>query len=837
MTIRLYGVLTDGLNKPIVNATVSLIARSNTLIVLGSSEAIFRTNSQGAYNITVNPGHYVVIVGPQGKEPYKAGEIVLYADSPDGSLNGYLVNWVEEELTPDVIKQVQQLVAASEEYSLQAGRSAAAANADATDARNSKASAAQSASDALVYKNDAKASEDAARQAQAGAAGSANTASQAVTTIQGLKSDVEQLKADTQGIKDSAVSETQVIKDAAVSETTALKDAAAASAAQASNSATEAGQQAGNAAGSAQSASTDAGRAEVAAGKAEQVIGKALLKENNLSDLENVTAARKALLVDLLVQDNWQHTMLYSHNKLYRLVMRDDGLILFQKDPEGTGQWQTLPLSTAAGGTGADTPEGARFNLHVDRLNQSEIETSLSTPDKSKHITITNDGNWGVYDLKTGQWRPLGIEFGGTGAKDANGIRDNIGLGEKHAPKFLSLNVENETENATTANAGIYHSKLKSTQGEDIGSSQSYFETQVGVGKHTIGVFHNDLSHYYQFNENGTFSGAKSISLAPGAGIYVDGNEHNASQLFSIMNPPINTWVGVSRYNWYNDYAITGLIRGGAAQIESFGIELYKHGVQNYMHKFYPDGRTHSAQYTGKTQQMGWDDPNYWGNALVWGEIIGNNDGGWAPGLSWATQSTGGYPIRATWGLIAQGNGAWPFCSLRLRGDGSFFCNFNFQPASADITTWSSAGNFIFQKAASSDRDLKHDIIYTDGKESYDRVMQWLPTMFKYNGSDIQRFGLIAQDLLKIDPEYVKLIPGGDIFADVIGVNDDGEEYVDRQIVVDKADDTLALDNNVIMADLACAFRYQADKVNKLEQELNELKQLVNKLVKTEDLP
>lgn len=827
MTTRLHGILLDGLNKPIINATVALIAKGNTITVLNGSEAIFRTDGEGAYNVTVQTGHYKVIIGPQGIEPYKAGEIVIYGDSPEGSLNGYLINWAPEEVTPDVIKQVQQLVANSEEYALQAGRSAAAANADATDARNSKASAAQSASDALVYKNDAKASEDAAKQAQAGAAGSANTATQAVTTIQGLKSDVEQLKTDTQGIKDSAVTET-----------TALKDAAAASAAQASNSATEAGQQASNAAGSAQSASTDAGRAEVAAGKAEGIIGRSLLKENNLSDLSDINASRQTLLIDSLVQDG-VHTFLYSHNRLYRFVIRDDGLIVLQKDIKGDGvSWESLPLSIIAGGTGADTPEGARYNLGVDRLFQNSGETVLYSPNKDKYLSISSDGDhWGVYDATTDQWLPLGIQFGGTGAKDANGIRNNIGLGEKHAPKFLSLNVENETENATTANAGIYHSKLKSTQGEDIGSSQSYFETQLGVGKHTIGVFHNNLSYYYQFNEDGTFSGAKSIALAAGAGIYVDGNERNPSQLFSIMNPPINTWTGVSRYNWYDDYAIAGLIRRDDTHIESFGIELYQAGIQNYMHKFYPDGRTHSAQYTGKTQQMGWDDPNYWGNALVWGEIIGDNDGGWAPGLSWGTQSTGGYPLRATWGLIPQGNNAWPFCSLRLRGDGDFFCNFQFQPASNDITTWSSTGNYVFQKAANCDRDLKHDIIYTDGKESYDRVMQWLPTMFKYNGSNIQRFGLIAQDLLKIDPEYVKLIPGGDIFADVIGVNEEGEEYVDRQIVVDKADDTLALDNNVIMADLACAFRYQADKVNKLEQELTELKKLVHKLVNPDNLP
>ncbi|AKA60976.1 tail protein [Enterobacteria phage JenP2] len=258
MSIRLTGILVDGLNNPLVNTTVTLIARSNTLLVLGGSEAVFRTDSTGHYNIQVNSGHYVVIVGPQGIEPYKAGEIVLYADSADGSLNGYLVDWVEEELTPDIIKQVQDLVASSQEYALQAERAASSANADATDARNSKAAAASSASSALTYKNDAKKSADAAKTSQTSAAGSANTATQAVTTIQGLKTDVEKLKSDTQTIKNSAVTET-----------TKLKDAAAASATQAANSATEAGKQATNAGTSATAAKKDADRAKTEADRAE----------------------------------------------------------------------------------------------------------------------------------------------------------------------------------------------------------------------------------------------------------------------------------------------------------------------------------------------------------------------------------------------------------------------------------------------------------------------------------------------------------------------------------------------------------------------------------------
>lgn len=510
MTIRLYGILTDGLNKPIVNATVSLIARSNTLIVLGSSEAIFRTDSQGAYNITMNPGHYVVIVGPQGKEPYKAGEIVLYADSPDGSLNGYLVNWVEEELTPDVIKQVQQLVAASEEYSLQAGRSAAAANADATDARNSKASAAQSASDALVYKNDAKASEDAARQAQAGAAGSANTASQAVTTIQRLKSDVEQLKADTQGIKDSAVSETQVIKDAAVSETTVLKDAAAASAAQASNSATEAGQQAGNAAGSAQSASTDAGRAEVAAGKAEGIIGKSLLKENNLSDLFNVEISRKNIRVDRLEQYP-NETVLFSPGREKYMTISESSWGVYSTEEGNVG---FIPLPISSGGTGANNITDAKKNLEIASFKSTDEQSLIYSPDISKYaIFIKDNGDWGCLTMSDGERHPLAINAGGTGATTPDGVRHILGLATNHIPVFLGVNLDNNNGEAS----GILYLRNKNAEGVQLSYSRVYNEIIGGTAYATIQVTREGGdTNYYQFDESGNAINYNTIAIGRG---------------------------------------------------------------------------------------------------------------------------------------------------------------------------------------------------------------------------------------------------------------------------------------------------------------------------------
>ncbi len=416
------------------------------------------------------------------------------------------------------------------------------------------------------------------------------------------------------------------------------------------------------------------------------------------------------------------------------------------------------------------------------------------------------------------------------GLEDKKESRKNLQLGESDFVTFEGVAVIKEAVDANASNAGIYRSVLYGDDGSDIGSSMSYFETQQGVGKHTIGVFKTGRgTNYYQLDENGTITGAKRVELQPGGALVAGGNERNNVSLYSIQSPPSDSWTGVTKYEWYDDYVLSGILRRGDAHLSSYAIAVARFGETSYTFNFYPEGRMNGGQFNGVTRQMGWDDPNNWGNALVWGETVSNNDWGWAPGLSWATQSTGGYPIRATWGLIPQGNNAWPLCSLRLRGDGSMFCNFQFNHVSNDISTWSSSGNFIFQKAANSDRDIKHDIIYTDGKDSYDRVMQWLPTMFKYNGSEIQRYGMIAQDLLKIDREYVKLIPGGDIFAEVIGLDDDGNEYVDREIVVDKADDTLALDNNVIMADMACAMVYMGNRMEEMRKELDEIKKLLSK--------
>lgn len=128
-------------------------------------------------------------------------------------------------------------------------------------------------------------------------------------------------------------------------------------------------------------------------------------------------------------------------------------------------------------------------------------------------------------------------------------------------------------------------------------------------------------------------------------------------------------------------------------------------------------------------------------------------------------------------------------------------------------------GSYIFQKAANSDATIKHDIEYGDGQQSYENIKRLKPCTFIYNDDSLNRVrrGIIAQDALReIDREYVKLIPAAPKF-------DESGNRIDE-------DDTLALDNNVIMMDTALALNYLIKQFEQAQQEITSLQRELDAL-------
>lgn len=194
-------------------------------------------------------------------------------------------------------------------------------------------------------------------------------------------------------------------------------------------------------------------------------------------------------------------------------------------------------------------------------------------------------------------------------------------------------------------------------------------------------------------------------------------------------------------------------------------------------------------------------------------------------GLSWGYQHGGGYNLRSMWGNVGNGTANWATTAMTQFGDlGAKIRYWYFAPVNGDFVTSASGdggfgGNYTFQKAASSDATLKHDIVYNDGEQSYENIKKMKPCTFVYNGDYFERVrrGIIAQDALReIDSEYVKLVPAAAEF------DEDGNRC-------DK-DDTLALDNNVIMMDTALALHHTIAKMEALMKEVADLKAEINAL-------
>lgn len=264
------------------------------------------------------------------------------------------------------------------------------------------------------------------------------------------KAATEQLKNETQQIKDSAVSETQQIKDAAVNETNQIKadtDAIKTQTQQIKDSAvSEIGSiknESVNARDAAKESQLAAEQSKIAADSAkagaetardearqwaQQVNPENLLhKDQNLNDLANKDLAREALKVEAVNSVNGQNPGDYNSFRnptwTYELRISNNGEWRVARNSDSS----TSALSVGAGGTGAESVEGAKVNFGLERFKQTANETMMYGPGNSPYrITINNNNDWGVWNDAVGGWKPLGVAQGGTGSNNAIGACDNI---------------------------------------------------------------------------------------------------------------------------------------------------------------------------------------------------------------------------------------------------------------------------------------------------------------------------------------------------------------------------------------------------------------------------
>ncbi|WP_447743301.1 pyocin knob domain-containing S74 family peptidase [Enterobacter asburiae] len=530
-----------------------------------------------------------------------------------------------------------------------------------------------------------------------------------------------------------------------------------------------------------------------------------------------------------------------------------------------------IPISN--GGTGATTVQQARINLGVQNItNDGTTQTTISSPDGQTLLVVPNAaGNWGVLRWNGSGYvnAPLGIAGGGTGASSVAAARTNFGLGSEQSPSFVNLQLVNN-------NTGSGLLMLNRNVGTTLDTqTRIYNEFQNSLSKTTINTVNvkNGKSVYLQYDENANLTGVNEITAsgivrtgsivntgvinstgaayvgglvstgdvlaAQGKITGVDSTSGGNKKIF-LQNisgdGSVNNWVNLLQGNWYNGYWQLGAIRGAGTDIDMVQLGVNNMGNDWKSFQFRNSYGGHFVTprgIKGQSFAAGWITPSQYMGSTFWADRVANNDNGYVPIVSGASSSTGGYSTTGSFGIISGGSANWPSMALAMVGDGTYLRGYTFDMG-GNISTFDSpggifGGSFIFSRAATSDRNLKHDIVYTDGKESYDRVMQWLPTMFKYNGQETQRYGLIAQDLQDIDPQYVKRVKGGPIMEQVEELDEEtGEMKTVSKDTGEYAPDTLALDNNVLLTDLACAFKYSIDKQ---EKEIAELKEMINQLL------
>lgn len=432
--------------------------------------------------------------------------------------------------------------------------------------------------------------------------------------------------------------------------------------------------------------------------------------------------------------------------------------------PDLNGDTQGV-LSLAKGGTGASTVSSAKTNLEVDRVKQLEGGTHITSQDQNIVFMVQDTKNWGVYDHSENKWVSLLVEHGGTGATEPAQARKNL--------------------EAASAGINFDITQLRNLEGWPI-----------------------------SIKNGGVIS--RKYHTVPSAGSYVGSEVFSAQvQLDNSVDPdtPRLEALFYSEGNY------------GQSLTERATIAAYRRTADGsltatkYANLYMDSGAWNAERMHTQGYQKPWDGDSFGFFAPFQASDVVDNDHGFVPIISARTQSTGGYPMRATTGLISLGPTAWPAYVFRLRGDSNWACTYQFH-MSGDINGWGSdydnvVFNFTYTKNAVSDINLKDNIQDVSGEESLENIekMEFKKFTYKFDKKKNIRRGVIAQQLELIDPQYVKSV---------------GNPETD--------DITLTLDTNPLLMDALAAIKVLSERNKSLETKLQKMSAVIDNINEKLDL-
>ncbi|EOM9564470.1 pyocin knob domain-containing S74 family peptidase [Escherichia coli] len=613
-----------------------------------------------------------------------------------------------------------------------------------------------------------------------------------------------------------------------------------------------------------------------------------LKKASNLSDVADMNATRSNLGINTIDRDTvGGYSFLYSPSFGYRLIVGNNGDWSMQNATNGT----RVALGINSGGTGATNSTEARTNLELFRdrrtplpvgqnlndytgtyagvYNQNlnaNIQDGMNYPEKvagsllvlstgagescTQIYTVfnVNKAYRRAYNSENSTWSNwssfvmsadvIPVSQGGTGATtvagarsalDVNSIRTNGGYTIVNSPSSVTNlvlgndgSVVFQNQNGSTLAFPVSSGGTGATTASAALANLGGFPTTGGTISGNVGVTGNLTSNNFTSN---TSTSVNNLTSWPGAGntilggylrsqITVNGEERASTNLRVIKSTDSSTTI--SRLSVYQ-------VAAGSVTSQTSVFDFSSEG------NIYTNGRL----------SLGNPRPNEWWASVQqdWSGIRladsydtpGNNA---ISAITWGYQHSNGYNLRTLLGNVGNGTNNWAHTALTQFGDagGAGVRYWYFVPTTGDLLCnggGAFGGSYTFQKAATSDANLKHDIEYNDGLESYENIKKFKPCTFIYNFDESERVrrGVIAQDVMTIDDEYTKFIPDAPTF------DEDGNR-------IESDGGTYALDNNVIMMDTALALRYSIEKIEKqestiddLQSQINELKSLVQSLL------